>query len=121
MRAAEVARGAAGPSVSSAGAFAGEALGDRGHVDAAPDLSLRRKARTDQPAHEDLSGPSLKRQSADRLDGTRRLADQHDAVVGVPAQDRGGMGQVTCLHASCASEDLPGKPAQPDWSTTDTV
>src|SRR6266516_2143496 len=109
MRAAEIDLGAAGPPVSSAGTFAGEALGDGRHVDLAPDLRLRRKTRADQPAHEHVSRPSLEGQPADRLDGPGRLADQHDAVVRVPAQDRGGPSQVTRIDAPGAGEDLAVK------------
>src|SRR5207245_3542774 len=106
MRAAEIDLGAAGRPGSSAGAFAGEALGDRRHVDLAPDLRLRRKTRADQPAHEHVSRPSLEGQPADRLDGPGRLADQHDAVVRVPAQDRGGPNPVTGIDPPGPGDDL---------------
>src|SRR6267378_3317980 len=64
MRPAEVDLGAAGPPVSSAGPLAGEALGDRCHVNLAPHLRLRRKTRADHPAHEDVARPSLEREAA---------------------------------------------------------
>src|SRR3989441_8937824 len=117
VRAAEVDLGPTGPPVSSAATHAGEALGDRRHVNLAPDLRLRRKTRPDQPAHEDVPRPSLEGQPADRLDGAGRLPDQHDAVVRVPAQDRGCPWQVTRIDASGAGEDLTVKVGQAHAAT----
>src|ERR1700694_115630 len=112
MRPAEVDLSTARAPVSSTRTFAGETLGDRRHVDVTPDLLLRRKTRANQPAHEDVPRPSLERQPADGLDGTGRLADEHDAVVRIPTQNRGGPWQVTGREAPGACANLAVKSGQ---------
>src|SRR6202022_4003598 len=98
--------GAARAAVSPPRPFSGEAFGDRRHIDLTPDLRLRDEARADHPAHQDLSGSSLKWQPADRLDGAGRLPDEHHAVVGIPAQHRGGLSEIASLDASGTRPDL---------------
>src|SRR6202035_418401 len=112
MRPAEVDLSTARAPVSSTSTFAGETLGDRRHVDLTPDLLLRRKTRAHQPAHEDVPRPSLERQAANRLRGTGRLADEHDAVVRIPTQNWGGTRQVTRRDASGACANLAVKLGQ---------
>ena len=115
VRPAEIDLGAARASVSSAAAFAGKALGDRRQVDLPPGLPFRCEARTDQPSHERRPRPSLERQPADRLDRAGRLADEHDAVVRVPAQNGGGLWKVTPHNASGTGADLAVKSGKGRW------
>ena len=109
VRTAEVNLSPAGASVSSAATFTGKALGDGGQVDLPPRLPLRGKTRSYQPSHQHRPRPSLEGQPADGLDRAGRLADEHDAVVRMAAQDRGRLWQVTRLDASGAGEDLAVK------------
>ena len=115
VRAAEIDLRPAGTAVSPAAAFARKALRDRRHIDLAPHLRLRRKASADQPADEDLSGLTLEGQPADGFDGARRLADQHDAVVRIAAQDRGGLRQVAGVDTSRTGKDLSVEAGNGRW------
>jgi len=115
VRPTEIDLDAAGASVSSAGAFAGKTFGDRGQIDLPACLRLRDKARTDQPSHEHLPRPSLERQPVGGFDRAGRLADEHDAVVRIPAEHRGRLWQVTRLDASRAGKDLAVKSREARW------
>jgi len=88
-----------------AGSPAGIAPRYRGHVDVLSELILFNADRA-HPPEQLTAGSSGKGAAGFQLGDTRCLADQHDAVVRVPTQDRCGLWQVTGIDAPGAGEDL---------------
>src|SRR5439155_24154156 len=94
------------PAVTPSGPFSREALGDGGHVDATTGFDFRRKSCTGEPLHQHSSRPTLEGQAPLSLDRARGLPDQHDAVVGVAAEDGRRPSQIAGIDASGAAQDV---------------